>query len=96
MTPKKPPSVNQKKSEVENYHQWLRSVIHFKTKFCQISYDLVRIQGPSKRPSSGLMYPVSPVKECNRKGGKCKIFWVLQSPVPSHQASPKVEASKRL
>ena len=31
-----------------------------------------------------------------RKGGKCKISRVLQSPVPSTQASPKVEASHRL
>ena len=29
------------------------------------------------------MYPVSSVKERNRKGGKCKISRVLQSPVPS-------------
>ena len=36
-----------------------------------------------------------PVKERNRKGGKCKISRVLQSPVPSAQASPKVEASHR-
>ena len=37
----------------------------------------------------------SSVKERNRKGGKCKISRVLQSPVPSTQASPKVEASHR-
>ena len=30
------------------------------------------------------------------KGGKCKISQVLQSPVSSTQASPKVEASHRL
>ena len=42
------------------------------------------------------MYPVSSVKEHNRKGGKCKIFRVLQSPVSSPQASPKVEASHTL
>ena len=35
------------------------------------------------------------VKERNRKGGKCKISRVLQSPVPSTQASPKVEACHR-
>ena len=40
-------------------------------------------------------YPVSSVKECNRKGGKCKISRVLQLPVSSTQASPKVEASDR-
>ena len=42
------------------------------------------------------MYPVFSVKERNRKGGKCKISRVLQSPVSSTQASPKVEASHRL
>ena len=35
------------------------------------------------------------LKERNRKGGKCKISRVLQSPVPSTQASPKMEASHR-
>ena len=64
--------------------------------------DLVRfplilsVQGPSKRPSSGRSYPVSSVKERYRKAGKCKISPVLQSPVSSPQASPKVEASNRL
>ena len=42
------------------------------------------------------MHPVSYVKERYRKGGKCKISRVLQSPVSSTQASPKVEASHRL
>ena len=48
-----------------------------------------------QRPSSGHLYPTSSVKERNRKGGKCKISLVLQSPVPSTQASSKVEASHR-
>ena len=46
---------------VKHYHQWLRSSIHFKTKSCQSSSDSVRIQGPSERPSSGHLYPVSSV-----------------------------------
>ena len=50
----------------------------------------------SKRPSSVQLYPVSSVKERNRKGRKCKISRVLQLPVSSPQASPKVEASHRL
>ena len=58
--------------------------------------DSIRLQGPSKRQNSGLLYPVSSVKECNRKGGKCKISWVLQSPVSCTEASPKVEVSNRL
>ena len=81
---------------VKHYHQWLRSAIPFKAKLDQISSDSIRVQGPTKRPSLGHLYPVSPVKERHRKGGKCKISRVLQSPVPSTQASPKVEASHRL
>ena len=80
---------------VKHYHQWLCTAIPFRTKFGQIPSDSVRVQGLSKRPSTGHLYPVSSVKERNRKGGKCKISQVLQSPVPSTQASPKVEASHR-
>ena len=83
------------KKRVKHYHQWLRTAIPFKAKFGQISSDSVRVQGPAKRPSLGHLYPVSPVKERNRKGGKFKISRVLQSPVPSTQASPKVEANHR-
>ena len=81
---------------IKHYHQWLRTAIPLKTKLGQISSDNIRIQGPSKRPSSGRLHPVSSVKERYRKGGKCKISRVLQSPVSSTQASPKVEASNRL
>ena len=77
---------------VKHYHQWLRIAIPVKTKFGQIPADSVKIQGPSKRPSSGHLYPVSTVKERNRKDGKCKISRVVSGP----QASPKVEASHRL
>ena len=80
---------------VKHYYEWLCFSIHLKTKFSQSSPDSIRLQGHSKRPSSGLLYPVSSVKECNRKGGKCKISRVLQSPVSCTQASPKVEASNR-
>ena len=41
------------------------------------------------------LYPVSSIKERNRNSGKCKILRVLQSPVFSPQASPKVETSDR-
>ena len=81
---------------VKHYHQWLRTAIPLKAKLGQISSDSVRIQDPSKRTSSSRLYPVSPVKEHYRKGGKCKISQVLQSPVSSPQASPKVKASNRL
>ena len=81
---------------VKHYHQWLLTAIHFRSKSGQIPSDSVRIQGPSKRPSSDHLYPVPSVKERNRKGRKFKISRVLQSPVFSPQASPKVEASHRL
>ena len=58
---------------VKHYHQWLRTAIPLKTKLGQISSDSIRIQGPSKGPSSGRLYSVSPVKKRNGKGGKCKI-----------------------
>ena len=83
------------RQHVKHYHQWLRSSIHLKTKFSQSPTDSVRLQSPSERTSSDLLYPVSSVKERNRKGGTCKISRVLQSPVSCTQASPKVEASNR-
>ena len=79
---------------VKHYHQWLSSSIHLKTKFSQSPTHSIRLQGPSKRTSPDLLYPVSSLKERNRKG-KCKISWVLQSLVSCTQASPKVEASNR-
>ena len=75
------------RQHVENYQQWLQSSIHLKTKF--------NLQGPSKRTSCDLLYPVSSVKERNRMGGKCKISRVLQSPVFCTQASSQMEASNR-
>ena len=80
---------------VKHYRQWLRSAIPIKTQLGQFSSDCIRIQGPSKRPSSGRLYPVSAVKEHNRKGGKCKISRVLQSPVSCTLASSEVEAGNR-
>ena len=50
----------------KHYHQWLRPSIHLKTKFSQSSSDSIRIQGPSKRSSSGLLYPVSSVNAKER------------------------------
>ena len=73
MTPPKPHSVHQKRlankqmfsKRVKHYHQWLLTDIPFKAKFGQIPSDPVRVQGPSKRPSPGHLYPVSSVKERN-------------------------------
>ena len=73
---------------VKHYHEWL---LPFLSK-----PNLIRIQDPSERPSAGLFYLVSSFKEYNRKGGKSKISWVLQSSVSSPPASPNVEASNRL
>ena len=83
------------RQHIKHYHQWLLSATHLKTKIGQSSPSLFRIQGRSQRTSSDYLHPFSSVKECNRKGGKCKISRVLQSPVSSPQASPKVEAIDR-
>ena len=84
------------RQRIKNYHQWLRSAIHLKTKIGQSSPDSFWLQGPSQRTSSGLLHPVASGKERNRKGGKCKISRVLQLPVSSPQASPKEKVSDRL
>ena len=68
--------------------------IHHQSKISQSSPDSLRIQGPP-RPRSGLLLPVSTAQNEIEKGGKCKISQVLQSPVSSPQASPKVETSDR-
>ena len=72
-------------------------VLPFLSKPSLVRFRLIQSEykAPSKSPSSGHLYPVSFVKERNRKGGKCKISRVLQSPVSSTQASPKVEAGHR-
>ena len=83
---------------VKHYHQWLRTAIPFKAKFGQISSDSVRVQGPAKRPSLGHLYPVSPVKERNRKGGKCKISRVYSRlflvPKPHQRWRPVIDLSR--
>ena len=66
------------KQRTKHYYQWLHSTIQDKAKISQISCNLVRIQGPPKRPSSGLLRPVSTEQECNRKGRKHQVSWVLQ------------------
>ena len=81
---------------IKPYHQWLRTAIPLKAQLGQFFSDNIRIQGPPKGPSLGPLHPVSTVKKRYRKGGKCKISRVLQSPVSSTQASPKVEASYTL
>ena len=74
----------------------MANAIPLKAKLGQIFSDSVRLQDPSKRRSCSRLYPVSSVKERYQKDGKCKISRVLQLPVSSPQASPKVEATNRL
>ena len=83
---------------VKHYHQWLCTAIHFKTKSGQIPSDSVRIQGPSKRPSSGHLYPVSSVKERNQKvenvkslGFYSRLFLV---PKPHQRWRPVIDLSR--
>ena len=72
--------------------------IHFKTKSCQGSSDSVRIQGPSKRTSSGHLYPVSSVKECNRKGKNVKSLGFYSRlflvPKPHQRWRPVIDLSR--
>ena len=77
---------------VKHYHQWLHSFIHLKTKFSQSPSDSVRLQGPSKRNGSDLLYSVTSVKERNRKGGKCKISWIF--PKPHQRWRPVIDLSR--
>ena len=81
---------------IKHYDQWLHSTIHLKTEIS--SPDSLRIQGPLKRSSSGCLYPVSSVKERNRKGEKCKISQVLQSlfliPKPHQRWRPVIDLSR--
>ena len=83
---------------VKHYHQWLRSAIPFKAKLDQISSDSVRVQGPSKRPSLGHLYPVSPVKGRYRKGGKCKSLGFYSRlflvPKPRQRWGPVIDLSR--
>ena len=83
---------------VKHYRQWLHSSIHLKTKFSHSPSDSVRLQGPSKRTSSDLLYPVSSVKERNRKGGKCKISRVYSRlflvPKPHQRWRPVIDLSR--
>ena len=62
------------------------------------SSDSVRIQGPSKRPSSGHLYPVSSVKECNRKGGNVKSLGFYSRlflvPKPHQRWRPVIDLSR--
>ena len=79
-------------------HQWLHTAISLKTKLGQISSDYIRIQGPSKRPSSDRLYPVCSVKERNRKGGKCKISGFYSHrflvPKPHQRWRPVIDLSR--
>ena len=83
---------------VKHYHQSLRTAIPFKVKFGQIPSDSVRIQGPAKRPSLGHLYPVSPVKERNRKGENVKSLGFYSClflvPKPHQRWRPVIDLSR--
>ena len=79
---------------VKHYHQWLRTAIPFKAKFGQTPSDPVRVQGPSKDQALATCIQSLLSKNAIERVENVKSR-VLQSPVPSTQASPKVEASHR-
>ena len=80
---------------VKHYHQWLHTAIPFKAKFDQIPSDPVRVQGPSKDQAMATCIQSLLSTNAIERVENGKISRVLQSPVPSTQASPKVKASHR-
>ena len=82
---------------VKHYYQLLCSTIHHETKISQSSSDS-RIQGPSKRSSSGLLYPVSYVKNHNRKGENVKSLGfysrLFLDPKPHQRWRPLIDLSR--
>ena len=68
------------------------------TQIGQTSSDCIRIQGPSQRPSSGRLYPVSAVKERNQKGGNVKSLGFYSRlflvPKPQQRWRPVIDLSR--
>ena len=69
---------------------------HLKPKLTRHPLIISEYKNQQKRPSSSLLYPVSPAQTCNRKSTKHRVSWFLQSPVSSPKATSKVETSHRL
>ena len=84
------------KLRLKHYYEWLRASFSPQAQTNQTSTDYIRIQKSTKRPSSSLLYPVSPAQTCDRKSMKQRVSWFLQSPVSSPKATSKVETSHRL
>ena len=78
---------------VKHYHQWLHTAIPFKTKFGQIPSDSVKVQGRQK--DQALATCIQSLLSKNAIERVENVKSLLQSPVSSPQASPKVEASHR-
>ena len=75
-------------------------VLLFISKPCLVRFPLIHSEYKAlqKDQVSGHLYPVSYVKERNKKGGKCKISQVLQSPVlvpkPHQRWRPVIDLSR--
>ena len=81
---------------VKHYHQWLHTAIPFKAKFGQIPSDSVRVQGPAKKQAlATCIQSLLSKNAIERVENVKKVSQVLQSPVPSTQASSTMEASHR-
>ena len=79
------------KLRLKHYYEWLRASFSPQAQTNQTSTDHIRIQKSTKRPSSRLLYPVSPAQTCDRKSTKHRVSWFLQSPVSSPKATSKME-----
>ena len=82
------------KQHVKHYHQWLRSSIHLKTKSCQSPSDSVRIQGPSKRTSSGHLYPVNTIERVENVKSLGFYSRLLLIPKPHQRWRPVIDLSR--
>ena len=83
-----PPFFQKRLANKQMLRHYIKHSYHSSSiKICQSSPWFSQDPRPIKDPALASC-PVSSVKECNRKGVKCIISLVLQSP-----ASPRVEAS---
>ena len=69
---------------------------HLKPKLTRHPLIISEYKNQQKKPSSSLLYPVSPAQTCDRKSTKHRVYWFLQSPVSSPKAKSKIETSHRL
>ena len=98
MTPPEPLSVHQWEVASVLSEETGKQILSFFSKPSLVRFPLIQSEYKALQKTKlwPLVFSLFCQSKINRKGGKCKISQVLQSPVSSPQASPKVEASNRL